>query len=130
MNIRRLTAPDRDPPSLAQLDPSLVRPPKPPVKVAPVECHRFPFVAIPDANVLDGPDGSQRIRQFIKQLGRQHRIRVEWLPSVGVAINAASTKRKRSGQRRSAQQPTDCAVRIADVANRLQFDFPTIRGEL
>jgi hypothetical protein len=40
---------------------------------------RFPFVAIPELDAVDGPNGAQRVRQFIKQLGRQYRIKIEWM---------------------------------------------------
>jgi hypothetical protein len=58
---------------------------------------RFPFVAIPEFDLVDGPNGPQRVRQLLKQLGRQYRIKIEWMPSNAGDLPSGSLRR--SGDR-------------------------------
>jgi hypothetical protein len=86
MNRKRLFA-TQEPPPLGTLAPELVKT-RPVVRIKP---QSYPFRAVPIAD----PDGivppENQIKALIKELGRKHRVRIEWQHSASTQSQKPQT---------------------------------------
>lgn len=75
----------------------------------------YPFVAIVPADEPGKPSGAARVRRLLKELGRRHRVRIEWQPKIAGSDTGSDTRS--TAKTASRGKHGSCETSEADMAS-------------